>query len=61
MDSSFRRTLGYWARVFDSQDEAEKAIVPGPKDRGVAVEDYRQRVSSAMWGTPDTIEAKLLA
>ena len=56
----YRRTLGYWTRVFDSEEQIEDAVTSGAKERAIQVEEYRKRVASALWGTPESIKERLL-
>ncbi|MHA1909064.1 MAG: LLM class flavin-dependent oxidoreductase [Candidatus Thorarchaeota archaeon] len=59
--SEIKRSVGYWTRVFDSEDNMETAIIENAEKRKVSVEDYRKRIESAMWGTPEMLVEKLRA
>jgi alkanesulfonate monooxygenase SsuD/methylene tetrahydromethanopterin reductase-like flavin-dependent oxidoreductase (luciferase family) len=59
--SDIKRSVGFWTRIFESEDEMEKAIVEGADKRNVNYEKYRKRISSAMWGTPEILVEKLRA
>ncbi|MCK5150821.1 MAG: LLM class flavin-dependent oxidoreductase [Candidatus Thorarchaeota archaeon] len=59
--SEIKRSVGFWSRCFVSEDAMEVAIIEGAEKRNVSVEDYKKRVSSAMWGTPEMLVEKLRA
>ena len=57
--SGYRKTLGYWTRVFESEGQIDEAIHSNAKKRGIPEEEYRKRVESALWGTPESIRGRL--
>lgn len=54
-----KKSVGFWTHVFEDESDMEKAIVEGAKKRNIPLEKYRERITSAMWGTPDVIVEKL--
>ncbi len=59
--SDIKRSVGFWTRVFDSEESMESAIIENAEKRNTTVEDYRERINSAMWGTPEMLVEKLRA
>jgi len=57
--SEIKRSVGFWTRCFESEDEMESAVIEGAEKRKMSVDDYRKRITSAMWGTPDMLVEKL--
>lgn len=57
--SEVKRSIGFWTRIFDDENQMETAIIEGARKRDVSVEKYRERISSSFWGTPDTLREKL--
>ncbi len=58
---SIKKSVGFWTRVFEDQSEKEEAIIEGAKKRNITTEQYRKRIASALWGTPEDIIEKLSA
>ena len=56
-----KKSVGFWTYIFEEESEMETAIVEGAKKRNISLEKYRERIKSAMWGTPETIVEKLQA
>ena len=58
-ENDVKKSVGFWTRLFESDAEMETAIEEGAAKRGVSLDDYRKRITSALWGTSDTIVARL--
>ncbi|MDF1540686.1 MAG: LLM class flavin-dependent oxidoreductase [Candidatus Thorarchaeota archaeon] len=59
--NEIKRSVGFWTRCFESVDEMESAIIEGAEKRKVSIDDYRKRITSAMWGTCEMLVEKLQA
>ncbi len=57
--SSIQRSVGLWTRCFESPDDMEHVLVENAQKRGVTLDDYRRRVESSLWGTPEALTVKL--
>lgn len=53
------KSVGLWTRCFVSEEEMDLAISENAAKRGVSEEKYRERISSALWGTPKMITERL--
>jgi alkanesulfonate monooxygenase SsuD/methylene tetrahydromethanopterin reductase-like flavin-dependent oxidoreductase (luciferase family) len=58
--SDVSRSVGLWTRYFETEEDMESAIKESAAKRGVSEEEYRNRVSSALWGTPEIMVEKIL-
>ncbi len=56
---AFNRSVGLWTRCFKSKAEMEDQITKAAKERGIQQDEYRKRVSKALWGTPEMIASRL--
>ncbi|MHA1136065.1 MAG: LLM class flavin-dependent oxidoreductase [Candidatus Thorarchaeota archaeon] len=56
-----KKSVGFWTYIFEDESDLETAIIEGAKKRNIPLEKYRERIESAMWGTPDVIVEKLQA
>jgi alkanesulfonate monooxygenase SsuD/methylene tetrahydromethanopterin reductase-like flavin-dependent oxidoreductase (luciferase family) len=56
-----KKSVGFWTHVFEDESEMESAIQEGAKKRSLSIEDYRRRISSSLWGTPEELAEKLTA
>ncbi|MHA2135136.1 MAG: LLM class flavin-dependent oxidoreductase [Candidatus Thorarchaeota archaeon] len=54
-----KRSVGLWTGVFADEDEMEKKLIERAEKRGISLEEYRERVASSFWGTPDMLVEKL--
>jgi len=54
-----KKSVGFWTHIFEDESVMEDAIKEGAKKRNVPLEQYRKRVSSTLWGTPDILVEKL--
>ncbi|MHA2228985.1 MAG: hypothetical protein ACXABL_07225 [Candidatus Thorarchaeota archaeon] len=54
-----KKSVGFWTRLFENEADMETAIEEGAAKRGVSIEDYKKRISSALWGTSDAVAARL--
>ena len=50
---SIGKSVGCWARILKSESEMDEKIRSGAKSRGISEENYRKRVKSSLWGTPE--------
>lgn len=57
--SEVKRSIGLWTRVFESEKEMNHAIKENALKRGIEENQYRDRVASALWGTPESIAERL--
>jgi alkanesulfonate monooxygenase SsuD/methylene tetrahydromethanopterin reductase-like flavin-dependent oxidoreductase (luciferase family) len=57
--SEMSKSVGLWTRFFDSEEDMEKAIKENAAKRGVSEEEYRERVTSSLWGTADQILTRI--
>jgi alkanesulfonate monooxygenase SsuD/methylene tetrahydromethanopterin reductase-like flavin-dependent oxidoreductase (luciferase family) len=57
--SDIQKSVGLWTRIFESEDEMEAAIIENAKTRNISVDEYRERVAQALWGTPDYMVKRL--
>ncbi|MBD3405308.1 MAG: LLM class flavin-dependent oxidoreductase [Candidatus Lokiarchaeota archaeon] len=57
--SEVKRSIGLWTRVFDSEKDMDSAIKENALKRGIEENQYRDRVASALWGTPESIAERL--
>ena len=53
------KSVGLWTRIMKSKTEMENRISEGASSRGISKSDYRKRVDSSLWGTPEMIANKL--
>lgn len=53
------KSVGLWTRILKSHSEMEEKIKKGAAARGVSEDDYRRRVASSLWGTPEIIADRL--
>ncbi len=51
----FQRSVGLWTHIFENDKQMEEAIRENAKQRGMSQKEYRERVKSALWGTPETV------
>ncbi len=56
---TMKRSLGFWARCFESEQEMATAIAENAVKRNLSVEAYEKRIESSMWGTPSALAQKL--
>jgi alkanesulfonate monooxygenase SsuD/methylene tetrahydromethanopterin reductase-like flavin-dependent oxidoreductase (luciferase family) len=56
-----KKSVGFWTYVFEDESDMETAIDEGARKRNISPEKYRERVKSAMWGTPEDLVEKLHA
>lgn len=56
-----KKSIGFWTRVFENEEDMEKGIIEGARKRNVPLNKYRERVASSMWGTPELLIKKLEA
>ena len=56
-----KKSVGFWTHVFEDESEMEHAIQEGAKKRNLSIDNYRKRVSSSLWGTPEELIEKLRA
>ena len=54
-----KRSIGLWVQLFKSENEMNAALVEGAKTHKISVDNYKSRVSGALWGTAETIASKL--
>lgn len=57
--SEIKKSVGLWTRIFESEEQMENAIVENAKERNISPDAYRERVSRALWGTPDQVLTRL--
>ncbi len=57
--SDIQKSVGLWTRIFKSEEEMEEAIIENAKERNISVDEYRERVAQALWGTPDYMVKRL--
>jgi alkanesulfonate monooxygenase SsuD/methylene tetrahydromethanopterin reductase-like flavin-dependent oxidoreductase (luciferase family) len=53
------KSVGLWTRCFVSEEEMDLAISEIAAKRRVSEEKYRERISSALWGTPKMMIERL--
>jgi alkanesulfonate monooxygenase SsuD/methylene tetrahydromethanopterin reductase-like flavin-dependent oxidoreductase (luciferase family) len=53
------KSVGLWTRCFVSEEEMNLIISENAAKRGVSEEKYRERISSALWGTPKMMVERL--
>ncbi len=51
--SEMMKSVGLWTRFFESEEDIETAIKENAAKRGVSEQEYRERVSSSLWGTAE--------
>ncbi|TFG14137.1 LLM class flavin-dependent oxidoreductase [Candidatus Thorarchaeota archaeon] len=51
----FKYSVGLWTHVFETDEQMEETIRQNAKSRGISEKEYRERVKSAFWGTPEHI------
>jgi alkanesulfonate monooxygenase SsuD/methylene tetrahydromethanopterin reductase-like flavin-dependent oxidoreductase (luciferase family) len=54
-----KKSVGFWTHVFEEESEMEKAVVEGAEKRNISLNQYRKRISSSLWGTPEDLVEKL--
>lgn len=59
--TEIRRSVGFWTRFFETDDEMETAILETAKKRGIPEEKYRERVGNSLWGTSEIFIERLKA
>jgi alkanesulfonate monooxygenase SsuD/methylene tetrahydromethanopterin reductase-like flavin-dependent oxidoreductase (luciferase family) len=57
--SEMLKSVGLWTRFFETEEAMETAIKENAAKRGVSEQEYRERVSSSLWGTADQIVERL--
>jgi alkanesulfonate monooxygenase SsuD/methylene tetrahydromethanopterin reductase-like flavin-dependent oxidoreductase (luciferase family) len=57
--SDVRRSVGLWTRYFDTDEEMKSVIKESASERGVSEDEYRIRVFSTLYGTPEIMIEKL--
>ncbi len=57
--SEMLKSVGLWTRFFESEEEMEAAIKEGATSRKVSEKEYRERVSSSLWGTANQMIERL--
>jgi len=58
---NIKKSVGFWTRIFEDDSDKETAIKEGAEKRNISIEQYRKRISSALWGTPENLVEKLTA
>ncbi len=58
--SSIKRSLGFWVRIFEDEDEMEKGLIAEAEKRKISVEEYKTRVKDTLVGTKEHVLHKLL-
>lgn len=58
---NLQKSIGLWTRWFKNRNEMDKKVEEVAKKRDVAVEDYRDRISSALWGNTEMIVERIQA
>jgi alkanesulfonate monooxygenase SsuD/methylene tetrahydromethanopterin reductase-like flavin-dependent oxidoreductase (luciferase family) len=58
--SSVKRSLGFWVRIYEDEDEMEKGLIAEAEKRKISVEEYKTRVKGALVGTKEQVTQKLL-
>ncbi len=53
------KSVGLWTRCFVSDEEMNHTITENAAKRGVSEKKYRERISSALWGTPKMMVERL--
>ena len=53
------KSVGLWTRCFVTEEEMDIAILENAAKRGVSEEKYRERISSALWCTSETMVDRL--
>lgn len=56
---SILRSVGFWTRCFEDEEQMISAIIENAAKRGIGVDEYKRRIESALWGTPEAIIEKL--
>ncbi|MFW9795111.1 MAG: LLM class flavin-dependent oxidoreductase [Candidatus Thorarchaeota archaeon] len=56
---SIAKSVGLWTRVLKSESEMEEKIREGAIARCISEEEYRKRVASSLWGTPEIVAERL--
>jgi alkanesulfonate monooxygenase SsuD/methylene tetrahydromethanopterin reductase-like flavin-dependent oxidoreductase (luciferase family) len=49
------KSVGCWTRILNSESELDENIKKGAATRGISEDDYRKRVASSLWGTPEMV------
>lgn len=57
--SEIKKSLGLWTRIFSTEEEMNLAIKENAKTRNIPTTQYRERVSKALWGTPELMVNRL--
>ena len=57
--SEIKKSLGLWTRLFDSEDEMNAAIKENAKTRNILLDEYRERIGKALWGTAESMRTRL--
>jgi alkanesulfonate monooxygenase SsuD/methylene tetrahydromethanopterin reductase-like flavin-dependent oxidoreductase (luciferase family) len=53
------KSVGLWTRHFESDDALETAIAENARSRNLPPEEYRNRMSQALWGTSEYMISRL--
>ncbi len=56
---AIKRSVGLWTHVFASEAEYQRGLESEAARRGISVEQLRERVSTALWGTVDQVADRL--
>ncbi len=59
-ENEIKKSVGFWTRCFEDEKTLDSAISEAAKKRGISEEKYRERISTALWGTPEQIKEKLV-
>ncbi len=58
---SIQKSVGLWARCFENEEDMISALIENAAKRGMDIDEYKRRVDSSLWGTPEAIVEKLTA
>ncbi len=56
---SILKSVGFWTRCFEDEKSMVSAVIENAAKRGIGVDEYKKRVESSLWGTPEAILEKL--
>ncbi|MFX0171453.1 MAG: LLM class flavin-dependent oxidoreductase [Candidatus Hodarchaeota archaeon] len=57
--SDILRSVGFWVRVYSTEDELNVGIKEEAKKRNISLEDYQKRIEGALIGTKEQVVGKL--
>lgn len=56
---SLLKSVGFWTRCFEDEEEMLSAIIENAARRSIDIDEYKKRIDSSLWGTPEMLIERL--